>query len=205
MKGSLLIFLFPCITCFGQSFTSTAVSLQISGREESTNSLCIAVTCTNRTDNRLLFYGLESNMIKPWKSEDEFCESGRFGAGVAVFLYDANDLQKFEMVSMHEGIKGQQLFPRDTLDKRMKIWTQKFLAGTRVLGPQETVRFVLHINIEDFFLPHGDYSVRLIYYSGSALDGITLSHDQVCKDIAETNSKLFSGCIVSNKVKFKVN
>jgi hypothetical protein len=115
---------------------------------------------------------------------------------MVVVIYGDQGMQKFITTSSHDSTK-------QTSSNRVHLTKQSdYFTTALVLRAQEQVQLATSVDLTDFKLQRGIYSLQVIYYSGKKRSIIT--EDQVKQDLVKHKAKLFQGCLISNPVKLIV-
>lgn len=169
-------------------------SLQYNGLKK---SVLIPFTFHNGNDE-IIVYGLSGfphplpfDLRKLYNTKDT-------GTGVAFAVYRPDGRQETYQVEIIDHIKKRPM-TRERLDSIFRAANERFLKSKRVLLKNETVSVLGEALLADFLLEPGLYYFQLVYYSGE-----NIFNKIGAEEAKRSRSKLFQGCVMSNKVPFVV-
>jgi hypothetical protein len=208
MRLLLLLNLFFCLfRCAGQVTENEIIEIRLINDSLRTfmdqSELTVSIQTESKTEKALLLYGFGNNIIRPWKKTSEFCDLNRLGAGIALFVYDSANKNRFATIYIPKELKYKPM-PKDTLESRNADLNTEYLKGTKVVQGFDSDFSDVKIDLKDFDLERGMYHLQIIYYSGRILEK-AVGRSQIEKDRKNYNAELYQGCAISNKIIFRID
>jgi hypothetical protein len=169
------------------------------------HDLSVELRAKNNGKSDLLLYGVGSHLVKFMVTEDRVCNLDQVGAGIAIMIFDERHERKYATFRIHDDAKGRPLTQQE-YDASLAQSRERLLAATRIIPAGDEVVINWTIDLSDYALDKGIYTLKLIYFSG---DGVRskenlIGDDQVRNDLENSKASLYRGCAISNFVEFIV-
>jgi len=183
-------------------FEFNSLELKLEGEKTIINnqnpSIELSIAVSNHSDTSLLCYNFFEVESVYGLSENSLCD-GDGSAGMAIFIYDKNLKMKIPRTTIPDSVAYQA---PDKLYRYLSESRKKFRNERIVLRTKQTSYIKKRIDLKDYELERGEYTLLLLYSSGkdilNEIDVEDLKDD-------EDAAKVFYGCAKSNKIKLIIN
>ena len=195
LKGLLLFlaFLMPChgkVDCLTIQIVNEQICI-----DKNNLAIELIVRGVNCSDHNLLLYNYNGRIYPGPLREDFICE-GKGSAAFELVIYDESSEQMMPEISIPDSIEFQ---PLEKLKQGFEQGRKEFRKNRLVATPHQEFEVKKKINLKDYQLEKGKYSLMLIYFSGDQMTSM-VDPKQINEDEQTYGSRIFQGCAKSNKV-----
>ena len=113
-------------------------------------------------------------------------------------MYRPNGEQETYQITIADSF-DQRHVTREVLDSVFQASKERFVKTKRILSEKDSVSAVREVLLADFLLEPGLYYLQLVYYCGE-----NVFNTIGAEEAKRSRSRLFQGCVLSNKVPFVV-
>jgi len=199
MTQSILILLNALLLnyCTKPDCLELLISNKVIVLEENNRDIEILGSANNGTADNLILYDFNGVIYMIQEGEDFFCD-GEGAAGFELFIYDEKSEQVIPDVYVPDSLDYTQI-PTERFNSLMEQSRAKFISNTEVIKANQQIRFKKKVNLKNYHLEKGAYSLQVIYFAGKSISNM-VDPRQILEDEEAYDAKIYQGCARSNKV-----
>lgn len=165
--------------------------------------IAFELQCKNKLKSTLLLYGFNGSFGGPPAKIERLCDYiDNMSAGCALYIYDSALKKRGPKAYLRKSFHYQPM-PKSRLDSIMAAQHLQYLEATEVVKGFSTMSVKIEMDLHEYELEQGTYYLQIAYFSGKEISA-RVEEDQIMKDMKTFDAILFQGCVLSNRVMFRV-